>query len=184
MPEVTITCYCGSRSKTLADSEATCLNQCGCNSCRQKIQFGHAKGGRECSPLPKLVYMSSSIDAVDGQHLMPALQLRESADSTQVYCASRWAIIGVDHVGYPNNIFMKFPEFCINDGDLSVPLAAYINMPDYGDDLGPAPSEDIPLFESVRYNQERQAVPNTSPQTNIYGPPRPRAGLNVPFVVS
>ena len=70
MPKATITCYCGSCSITLADGEATCLFQCGCNSCRQKIQFGQANGGRECSPLPKLVYVPSLIDAVDGQHFI------------------------------------------------------------------------------------------------------------------
>ena len=158
MPNPTITCYCGSCSLTLADGEATCFFQCGCNSCRQKIQFGQANGGRECSPLPKLVYLPSFIDAVDGQHLMQAFKLREGAGSTQVYCTSCWAIIGVDHVGYPDNIFMNFPEFCINNGDFSVPLAAYINMLDYGDDIGPEPLEDVPLFESVRYKQERERL--------------------------
>ena len=53
---------------------------------------------------------------------------------------------------------MNFPEFCINNGDLSVPLAAYINMADYDDDVGPEPSEDVPLFESIRYKQERERL--------------------------
>ena len=64
MSEATITCYCGSCELGLAEQAATCFFQCGCNSCRQKIQFGQVKGGREFVPLPKLFYMPSVITSI------------------------------------------------------------------------------------------------------------------------
>ena len=67
MSEATITCYCGSCELGLAEQAATCFFQCGCNSCRQKIQFGQVKGGREFVPLPKLFYMPSVITSIKGK---------------------------------------------------------------------------------------------------------------------
>ena len=135
MSEATITCYCGSCELGLAEQAATCFFQCGCNSCRQKIQFGQAKGGREFVPLPKLFYMPSVITSMKGKKHLQAFQLRENTDSTQIYCTKCWAILGVDHVNYPDSIFLNFPEFCVNTGDLSVPLSAYIMMSDYNEDV-------------------------------------------------
>ena len=57
MPEATITCYCGSCALGLAEQAATCFFQCGCNSCRQIIQFGQAKRSGKFVPLPKLFYV-------------------------------------------------------------------------------------------------------------------------------
>ncbi len=111
MSEATITCYCGSCELGLAEQAATCFFQCGCNSCRQKIQFGQVKGGREFVPLPKLFYMPSVITSIKGKKHLQAFQLRENTDSTQIYCTKCWAILGVDHVNYPDSTFLNFPEF-------------------------------------------------------------------------
>ena len=152
--EHTITCYCGICTLNLVDDKATCHFQCGCHSCRQKIQFGEIKGGRKTTPLPELFLMPSRLHEAVGIEHMKAYKLREDASSTQVYCTKCWAILGVDHTGYHNKIFLNFPEFCNNTGDLSLPLVAYIWMEDYNDSIGPAPTEDVPLFESTRYEQE------------------------------
>ncbi len=177
MCEATITCYCGSCALTLANEEATCFFQCGCNSCRQKIQFGQAKGGREFAPLPKCFFMQSVITSVKGKEHLQAFQLRENTDSTQIYCTKCWAILGVDHVGYPDNIFLNFPEFCVNTGDLSIPLSAYIMMSDYNEGIGPEPPEDVPLFESLRYKQERHRLFSLSdPKRTFSAPDEPITG--------
>ncbi len=177
MTRATITCYCGSCALHLAETSATCFFQCGCNSCRQKIQFGQAKGGRESVPLPKLFYMPSVITSIEGREHLQAFQLREKTDSTQIYCTKCWAILGVDHVNYPETIFLNFPEFCVNNGDLSVSLSAYIMMSDYNEDIGPAPTENVPLFESLRYEQERARLFALSdPQKTFSEPGEPLAG--------
>ena len=76
MSEATITCYCGSCELGLAEQAATCFFRCGCNSCRQKIQFGQAKGGREFVPLPKLFYMPSVITFIRGKEHLQAFQFQ------------------------------------------------------------------------------------------------------------
>ena len=177
MSEATITCYCGSCELGLAEQAATCFFRCGCNSCRQKIQFGQAKGGREFVPLPKLFYMPSVITSIKGKKHLQAFQLRENTDSTQIYCTKCWAILGVDHVNYPDSTFLNFPEFCVNTGDLSVPLSAYIMMSDYNEDIGPEPTESVPLFESLRYQQERDRLfALADPQKTFSESDQPLAG--------
>ena len=150
----TITCYCGICALDLVDDKTTCHFQCGCYSCRQKIQFGEIKGGRKTTPLSELFLMPSRLHEAVGIEHMKAYKLREDAASTQFYCTRCWAILGVDQTGYHNKIFLNFPEFCKNTADLSLPIVAYIWMEDYNDSIGPAPAEDIPLFESIRYEQE------------------------------
>ncbi|MFL2501288.1 MAG: hypothetical protein ACJ0Q1_00040 [Luminiphilus sp.] len=177
MSEATITCYCGSSALYLVDGAATCFFQCGCNSCRQKIQFAQARGGREFVPLPKLFYMPSVISSLKGKEHLKAFQLRKNTASTQIYCSNCWAILGVDHVNYPESIFLNFPEFCVNTGDLSVSLSAYIMMSDYDEEIGPEPPESVPLFESIRYQQERErlfALPDA--QQTFTEPDEPLAG--------
>jgi len=138
----------------LVDDKATCHFQCGCNSCWQKIQFGEINGGRKTTSLPELFLLPSRLREAVGIEHMQAYKLREDAASTQVYCTKCWAILGVDQTGYHNKIFLSSPEFCKSDADLTLPLVAYIWMEDYDDSIGPAPTEDVPLFESMRYEQE------------------------------
>ena len=112
-----------------------------------------------------------------GKKHLQAFQLRENTDSTQIYCTKCWAILGVDHVNYPDSTFLNFPEFCVNTGDLSVPLSAYIMMSDYNEDIGPEPTESVPLFESLRYQQERDRLfALADPQKTFSEPDQPLAG--------
>ena len=121
--------------------------------------------------------MPSIITSVKGKEHLQAFPLRKNTDSTQIYCTRCWAILGVDHVNYPESTFLNFPEFCVNTADLSVPLSAYIMMSDYNEDIGPEPTENVPLFESLRYEQERKrlfALPD--PQKTFSQPNEPLAG--------
>ena len=154
LSEATIECYCGICTLTLTDNKASCHFQCGCNSCRQKIQFAQVWGGKKCVPLPTLFLMPSQLSDAQGLQHMQAFKLREGGASTSVYCSKCWSIIGVDNNGYHNKIFLNFPQFCSNRGDLTLPLVAYIWMEDYNDEIGPPPTENVPLFESTRYRQE------------------------------
>ena len=167
----TITCYCGVCALDLVDDRATCHFQCGCNSCRQKIQFGEIKGGRKTKPLPELFLMPSRLREAKGVEHMKAYKLRGDAASTQVYCTQCWAILGIDQTGYHNKIFLIFPEFCETTADLSLPLVAYIWMEDYNDSIGPAPTEDVPLFESMRYEQEYKRAFSIPEIGNTFAPP-------------
>ena len=53
---------------------------------------------------------------------------------------------------------MNYPKHCNNGGDLSIPLVAYVWMIDYSEDIGPLPTEDVPLFVTNRFPQERQRL--------------------------
>ena len=156
--EATIECKCGRCSITVADGKATCHFQCGCEDCRQAIQYGHVKGGDQPVPLPELYYMRSDLVDVKGKEYMHAFKLREDGDSTRVYCTECYSILGVDHPAYEDNVFLNFPEYCNNQGDLSIPLVAYVMMVDYTEDIGPLPEEDVPLFTTLRFEQEQQRL--------------------------
>ena len=67
-------------------------------------------------------------------------------------------MIGVDHPAYENNVFLNFPKHCENEGNLNVPLTAYVMMIDYTEEIGPLPTEDVPLFTTLRFQQEAARV--------------------------
>ena len=48
--------------------------------------------------------------------------------------------------------------FCDNKGDLSAPLTAYVMMIDYTEEIGPMPTEDVPLFTTLRFQQEEDRL--------------------------
>ena len=163
MTTAVIECTCGTCSITLADGKAKLKFQCGCEDCRQALQYGHSHGGVKPDSLPELYYMSSDIVEVHGKELMKAFQLRdEDPDilgmSTRIYCTECYSIIGVDHPIYEDNVFLNFPKHCTNGGDLSVPLTAYVNMIDYTEEIGPLPTEDVPLFTTGRFQQELDRI--------------------------
>lgn len=106
--------------------------------------------------------------------------MRGKTDSTQIYGTKYRAILSVDHVNYPDSTFLNFPEFCVNTGDLSVPLSAYIMTSDYNEDVGPEPTESVPLFESLRYQNEGDRLFALSdPQKTFSEPDQQLAGSTV-----
>ena len=154
--EAVIKCKCGSSALTVADGKAILYFQCGCEDCRQALQWGYMKGGVEPDPLPQLYYLRSDIVDVKGKDYMKAFKLREDGRSTRISCIKCYSILGVDHPVYQSNVFLNFPKHCNNGGDLSIPLVAYVHMIDYSDDIGPLPTEDVPLFVTNRFPQELQ----------------------------
>ena len=155
--EAVIECKCGSSALTIADGKAILYLQCGCEDCRQALQWGYKNGGVEPDLLPRLYYMRSDIVDVKGKDHMKAFKLRKDGRSTRISCMKCYSILGVDHPVYQSNVFLNFPKHCNNGGDLSIPLSAYIHMADYSDD-DPLPTEDVPLFVSTRFPQERQRL--------------------------
>ena len=175
MATAVIECTCGKCSITLADGKAKLKFQCGCEDCRQALQYGHSLGGVKPDPLPELYYMSSDIIEVRGKEFMKAFQLRDDDPdilgmSTRIYCTECYSIIGVDHPIYEDNVFLNFPKHCTNGGDLSVPLTAYINMIDYTEEIGPLPTEDVPLFTTGRFQQELDRIFDIPAVANTFKP--------------
>ena len=101
--------------------------------------------------------MRSDIVDIKGREHMRAFKLRKDGRSTRIHCLKCYSVLGVDHPVYQSNVFLNFAKYCNNGGNLSTPLAAYINMIDYSDDE-PFPTEDVPLFVSTRFPQERQRL--------------------------
>ena len=128
--EAKISCKCGVCELTLADGKSTVSFLCGCEDCRQALQWGFKNGGIKPDPLPRIYYMRSDIIDVKGRDKMIVVKLREDGRSRRIYCTNCYSILGVDHPGYKNNIFLNFPKHCINRGDLTVPLTAIVQMID------------------------------------------------------
>ena len=156
-----ISCKCGKSEITLADGKAKLKLQCGCMDCRQALEYGFINGGVRPDPLPELYYMPSELTGVRGKDFMKAFRLREddpnvTGMSTRIYCTECYSILGADHPAYQSNVFVNFPKHCENSGDLSAPLSAYVMMTDYSENIGPLPTEDIPLFTTFRFQQEAE----------------------------
>lgn len=131
---------------------------CGCEDCRQALQWGFTKREVKPDPLARAYYMRSDIIDVKGRDQMIAVKLRKDGRSTRVYCKNCYSILGTDNPAYRNNIFANFPKHCTNTGDLTVPLTAIVHMIDYSEGIGPLPAEEVPVFHTFRFPQERQRL--------------------------
>jgi hypothetical protein len=89
---------------------------------------------------------------------MVAVKLRADGVSRRVYCTSCYSVLGVDHPAYNDNVFLSFPKHCVNTGDLTAPLALMLNMHDYSESIGPIPDDKVPVFQSLRFPQERERI--------------------------
>lgn len=127
---------------------------CGCEDCRQALQWGFLKGGEKPDPLPKAYYMRSDIIEVKGRDKMLVVMLREDGLSRRVYCKNCYSLIGIDHPDYKDNVLLIFPGHCINNCDLTTPLSCMLFMQDYSEDVGPIPDDKVPVFQSLRFPQE------------------------------
>lgn len=168
--EAVIECKCGSAALTIADGKAILCLECGCEDCRQALQWAYKHGGVEPDPLSRLYYMRSDIVDIKGREHMRAFKLRKDGRSTRIHCLKCYSVLGVDHPVYQSNVFLNFAKYCNNGGNLSTPLAAYINMIDYSDDE-PFPTEDVPLFVSTRFPQERERFLSISAVRNAFKKP-------------
>ena len=75
--EAKISCKCGVCELTLADGKSTVSFLCGCEDCRQALQWGFKNGGIKPDPLPRIYYMRSDIIDVKGRDKMIVVKLRE-----------------------------------------------------------------------------------------------------------
>ena len=149
-----ITCHCGRTGLTLQNGTSLLKFQCGCEDCRQALQFAHSKGGIKPKPLPVLCYMVSDIVDVHGLSSMRSYKLRKSGVSRRICCTHCYSTLAVDHPAYNDNVFLMFPEHCETNCDVSASLSAYIGMADYDETIGPLPTENKPVFPSLRFTQE------------------------------
>ena len=85
--------------------------------------------------LPQLLYIRSDIKKIKGLEFLRAFQLRENAKSTPVYCIKSFSILGVDHLGYKDNVFMFFKGFCYANFDLSISPSTAIYLKDFPEHL-------------------------------------------------
>ena len=151
----TIGCQCGKCEITVADNRAVQYFRCGCEDCRQGIEWGAVKSTVKPDQLPHGYYIPADIISVEGKEFMSAYKLREDGRSTRLYCNQCWSLIAVDHPAYQSNVFLIFPKHCVAECDLSVPLTAILFMKDYPKEYEPPPEDDVPLFYSFEYDQER-----------------------------
>ena len=141
-----ITCRCSRCKLTLNYVNPSLSLLCACKDCRQALEWGFQQGGYVPIVLPHLFYVRSDIKTIEGLDFMRAFQLRDNAKSTRVYCIKCYSILGVDHPGYKDNVFMFFKGFCETNFDLSKKPSAIIFLKDFSGDI----KSDIPEdFEKI-----------------------------------
>ena len=144
----TIGCQCGKCEITVADNRAVQYFRCGCEDCRQGIEWGAVKSTVTPDQLPHGYYIPADIISIKGKEFMSAYKLREDGRSIRLYCNQCWSMIAIDHPAYQSNVFYIFPKHCVAECDLSVPLTAILFMKDYPKDYQSPPEDDVPLFYS------------------------------------
>ena len=103
---------------------------------------------------------------------MRAARLRDDGRSTRIYCKICYACVAIDHaVSYANNVFMFQPDHCWPNFDVKVGPTAMIQLCDYPGDLTPTPSEQIPVFHTFRYPQERARFVDLPAVSRCFSPP-------------
>ena len=150
-----ISCSCGKCELVLNERRARYAVLCACEDCRQALSWGASKGGDKPELIVFGCYMRSDIARVKGQSEMRAVQLRDDARSTRVYCSSCYSVIGVDHPAYQDNVFLMWPKHCQTTCDVDLEPAAVLFLGDYPEEVAPVPSEEIPVFHTFVYPQER-----------------------------
>ena len=152
----TIGCQCGKCEITVADNRAIQYFRCGCEDCRQGIEWGALKSTVTPDQLPHGYYIPADIISIKGKEFMNAYKLREDGRSIRLYCNQCWSLIAVEHPAYQSNVFYILPKHCVTSCDLSVPLTAILFMKDYPEDYESPPEDDVPLFYSFEYDQEKK----------------------------
>ena len=150
-----ISCSCGKCELVLNERRAKFAVLCACEDCRQALSWGASKGGDKPELILFACYMRSDIARVKGQSEMRAVQLRDDARSTRVYCSSCYSVIGVDHPVYEDNVFLMWPKHCQTTCNVDLEPTAVLFLKDYPEEIAPVPSEEIPVFHTLVYPQER-----------------------------
>ena len=129
--KVEITCKCSSCKLSLNYPNPSLSLLCACEDCRKALDWGFSQGGAPPITLPELFYVRSDIHSFEGLKFMKPFQLRSNARSTRIYCIKCFSILGVDHPGYKDNVFMFFKGFCNTTCDLSITPSAAIYLKDF-----------------------------------------------------
>ena len=175
----TIGCKCGKCEITVADNRAAQYIRCGCEDCRQGLEWARTKGGVELDQLPHLYYIPADIISIKGKDFMEAYKLRSEGRSTRLYCDSCYSLMGVEHPNYQSNVFLIFPRHCKTNCDLSISLTAIICMIDYPENYDPPPEDDVPLFYSRKFKQEQKRWSQISlVAANFKQRTKPRKGIS------
>jgi hypothetical protein len=166
-----LNCECGACGFDLNFTKPQLSLFCGCKDCRQALEWGATKGGKNPSALPELIYMRSDISAITGKSFMKAFQLRQDAKSTRLYCVLCFSVIGVDYPGYRDNVFMFFKNHCRTSCDLSQSPAAAIYLNDLPDLSKAEVPIDVPVFHSFRFQQEQSRFRKINGITDTFKKP-------------
>ena len=166
-----IACSFGKCELVLNERRAKFAVLCACEDCRQALSWGASKGGDKPELLVFGCYMRSDIARVKGQSEMRAVQLRDDARSTRVYCSSCYSVIGVDHPVYEDNVFLMWPKHCQTTCDVDLEPTAVLFLKDYPEEIAPVPSEEIPVFHTLLYPQERTRFTSIPIVANTLCPP-------------
>ena len=170
----TIKCNCEECKIFLNDQKIYYSVFCGCEDCRQAAEWGNSHGSPLPDKLQKLIYVRSDIKKVEGEKYMHAYQLRDYARSTRIYCVKCFSIIGVDHPGYKNAVFMLIPQLCKTDLDLTIKPVAALFMKDYAYEDRSKISVDILvmddfLTEDINNNYHTLMKPLTPQNKDLEG---------------
>lgn len=180
-----ISCSCGLCSLELNDHRPRYSVLCACEDCRQAHMWASKFGGKQPKDILYSIYFRSDISEVLGLSSMRVTQLRQDARSTRIYCNHCYSCIAVDHINYANNIFMIQPDHCEQSFNVELAPKAVINLCDYPGDLAPLPSDEIPVFHTTRYPQERQRFLDISPIRKMLSPPdTPAEGQTIRDVIA
>ena len=146
--EAEISCKCSRCKLTLNYASPSLCLLCGCKDCREALIWGFKQGGNAPQILPQLLYIRSDIKKIKGLEFLRAFQLRENSKSTRVYCIKCFSILGVDHPGYKNNVFMFFKGFCQANFDLEIKPSAAIFLKDFPEHLTYEIDDDLDKYWS------------------------------------
>ena len=144
-----ITCFCGKCELTLVADKALGSYLCGCQDCRQAVQWAEHNGGQRANILQRDIYVSSDILNVKGSNHMKTFLLRDGGLSKRLYCTLCYSILGVDFPAYNDTRFMFLEGHCITDIDHSMDPVLAINMVDFPKDKDPNLPEGIPIVNSI-----------------------------------
>ena len=151
----TIGCNCGKCEITVTDNRAVQYFRYGYEDCRQGIEWVSSENRVMPDQLPHSYYIPADAIFIKGEEFMNTYKLPEDGRSIRLYCNQCWSLIAVDHPAYKSNVFLIFPKHCIAKCDLSVPLTTILFIKDYPEDYQSPPEDDIPLFYSFEYYQEK-----------------------------
>ena len=146
---------------------------CACEDCRQASQWAAQRGGAAPIDIYHSVYCRSDFADIVGRYDLRTTQLRADAKSTRMYCKICHACLGIDHkVSYQDNVFMFQPVNCRPDFETDIAPCAAIGLIDYPGEIAPLPTEDLPVFHTFRYPQERARLFEIDAVRTAFSPPK------------